>query len=389
MFSELRAAINTRSSIRKGSVPLIELPTGDHTSLPFTVISGMEPGPTIWITANVHGNEFLGLHVSHDFVVGLGDKLSKGTVVLIHTMNPTGLLLCTRSPSFDKKDPNRLMPDYKPEHKLDADRLTEETKEDDTTKCPKAEDRYWQFENPKKFKTPQEQAWDRLAPLIKETATALLDLHCAFGKTIPFVIIDRLLYSAETEKQDAHCLFEECKKMAACFDMETFIESSPRKYVDIDSMHRSVAGAVLNGMRIPAITIELGPSNVQDNDLIKTGVEGLFRILEHFDMIDHATRQHNASQDWDDLHRYLAYPRAKKTGVIRFTLEPGSTFSPGDKLAEIRSIHGEIREEIQAEMAGKVIGWFDISAAFAEQPIMFVAVPDDFAKITPWPRPSV
>ena len=42
----------------------------------------------------------------------------KGTVIIVPTLNPAGLLTLTRSPFYiGKTDPNRLLPDPKPKKK--------------------------------------------------------------------------------------------------------------------------------------------------------------------------------------------------------------------------------------------------------------------------------
>eukprot|EP00128_Syssomonas_multiformis_P000187 Colp12_sorted_trinity150504_noHs@14150 len=123
----------------RGSLPLVKLPTGDDLTVKYVVASGVEPGPTILITANIHGDEVTGTIACHRFLESLELSKVKGTVVCFPSLNPTGLLAGTRFPTFDAQDPNRLWPNAKPSKKNDStpvDWLGAYEKDDDDITSP-------------------------------------------------------------------------------------------------------------------------------------------------------------------------------------------------------------------------------------------------------------
>lgn len=98
-----------------GWFELATLPTGHRERLPIVLVRGREPGPTVWVTANIHGDEVTGLSVIHALLEpDLADRL-RGTLVAIPSLNPAGLHARQRVSYLDRRDPNRLFPDFPPE----------------------------------------------------------------------------------------------------------------------------------------------------------------------------------------------------------------------------------------------------------------------------------
>ena len=50
-----------RGKIVRGRFPLLELPTGVNDFLAVVILQGKKPGPCLWLTANIHGDENTGL----------------------------------------------------------------------------------------------------------------------------------------------------------------------------------------------------------------------------------------------------------------------------------------------------------------------------------------
>ena len=50
---------------RKASLelPVARLPTGSWLSLPVTVVHGCRPGPTVWLSGAIHGDELNGVEI--------------------------------------------------------------------------------------------------------------------------------------------------------------------------------------------------------------------------------------------------------------------------------------------------------------------------------------
>ena len=97
-----------------GYLDILEHPVGTVERLPVIIAQGMNVGPTLWLTANIHGDEYTGIPVIHKVINTIDLTKLKGTIVAIPTLNPAGSRVCQRHPYYDKKDPNRLFPDGNP-----------------------------------------------------------------------------------------------------------------------------------------------------------------------------------------------------------------------------------------------------------------------------------
>ncbi|MBI2050823.1 MAG: succinylglutamate desuccinylase/aspartoacylase family protein [Parcubacteria group bacterium] len=88
-----------------GSLGVVDL------SLPLIEVSSGVPGPRIVFIANQHGNEITPLFVLKELLALLKKyPLKKGTVVIISTANPLGLLFDSRQEPLDGDNLNRSFP---------------------------------------------------------------------------------------------------------------------------------------------------------------------------------------------------------------------------------------------------------------------------------------
>ena len=97
-----------------GFLDVLEHPIGTVERLPIIIAQGKVEGPTFWLTANIHGNEYTGIPVIHNVINGLDMEKLSGTIVAIPSLNPSGSRVIRRYPYYDQKDPNRLFPDGNP-----------------------------------------------------------------------------------------------------------------------------------------------------------------------------------------------------------------------------------------------------------------------------------
>ena len=58
-------------TIRNLELPITRLVTGADVSLPVRVVHGREDGPTMWISAAIHGDEVVGVEVVRQVLAGL------------------------------------------------------------------------------------------------------------------------------------------------------------------------------------------------------------------------------------------------------------------------------------------------------------------------------
>ncbi|MDQ6767481.1 MAG: succinylglutamate desuccinylase/aspartoacylase family protein, partial [Candidatus Eremiobacteraeota bacterium] len=211
-----------------GSFEGPELPTGGRDSLPVIIAQGQEDGPVFWMTANIHGNEVMGIPVVHRVMTAELCRSLRGTVVALPTLNPSGLRTNRRHPYYDDRDPNRTFPGMR--------RDIGEPREPSV----------------------YERLTARLLDAIRESANYYVDLHTASLRSVPFSIRDRVLYKKESEKADAEALSQRLDEMVAAFGFPGVMEYRVGGYI-AKELHRSTTGAALQELRLPAFTVELGP----------------------------------------------------------------------------------------------------------------------------------
>ncbi|HWU32012.1 MAG TPA: succinylglutamate desuccinylase/aspartoacylase family protein [Marmoricola sp.] len=100
--------------VRAGSSQDVELPitrlvTGGDVKLPVRVIHGREPGPVVWITGVIHGDEVLGVEIIRRALAGISAKTFRGTLLAVPVVNVLGFMTGDRYLP-DRRDLNRSFP---------------------------------------------------------------------------------------------------------------------------------------------------------------------------------------------------------------------------------------------------------------------------------------
>lgn len=90
-------------------LPMPKLYDWTPISLPIHVINGIEDGPTLCITAAIHGDEINGVEIIRRFLKKKGLNHIKGSIIAIPIVNVYGFLYQERA-LMDKKDLNRSFP---------------------------------------------------------------------------------------------------------------------------------------------------------------------------------------------------------------------------------------------------------------------------------------
>ncbi|WP_347239333.1 succinylglutamate desuccinylase/aspartoacylase family protein [Phormidium sp. FACHB-1136] len=90
-------------------LPVARLTTGTMMSLPVTVINGKHPGPRLWLSAAIHGDELNGVDIIRRIVKALRPTRLRGAVIAVPVVNIFGLLEQSRYLP-DRRDLNRSFP---------------------------------------------------------------------------------------------------------------------------------------------------------------------------------------------------------------------------------------------------------------------------------------
>ena len=96
---------------RRGQVelPIANLITGSAASLPVKIVHGRADGPTIWLSAAIHGDEICGVEIIRRVLQRLDPRFMKGTVIAVPVVNVYGFMANDRY-FPDRRDLNRSFP---------------------------------------------------------------------------------------------------------------------------------------------------------------------------------------------------------------------------------------------------------------------------------------
>ncbi len=94
---------------KKLEIPIANLMSGTPVSLPILVLHGKEPGPTLWMTAAIHGDELCGVEIIRRVLDVVRPETMSGTIVAVPVVNVHGFNTGSRYLP-DRRDLNRSFP---------------------------------------------------------------------------------------------------------------------------------------------------------------------------------------------------------------------------------------------------------------------------------------
>jgi predicted deacylase len=343
-----------------GTLATMPLPSGGVESWPVIIAQGDE-GPVLWLTATIHGGEVTGLAAIHELLTQDLPRRLRGTLVVVPTLNPAGLRTGERRPYYDDHDPNRLFPQRKD---------PAEYEDEDT------------------FPSPFAGVAREIGAAMRATAAYLIDLHCAWARSIPFSIRDRVLYRDDRERPHAEKLQATLEAMVRACGLAVVNEYPARKYVK-QEIHRSVAGFALNELRIPAFTAELGPTGLIAPDALQAGRQGIENVLMWAGMLA-GTPRPITNVPVPDLGYSVCreeHPRAPAAGLATYRVNPGAVVHEGDVIAVLRDIYARPIGDgvVRTEKAGWVIGLCAGMAVYRHTYLAELAVRDTEPLVARYP----
>lgn len=304
----------------------VEILTGSDLSrrkLPLMSIKSNNPGPVIWLCACGHGDEVGGLVVVQEVFKKLAKGLLKGSVYAFPLMNPTGFENASRYVSSSEEDLNRSFPGDK-EGSL-AERLSE-----------------------------------KIFSSIKNTRPDfVLDLHNDWRQSIPYVLID-------PEKGVNKDIYKKTEALAKKIGFPVILD---------DNIEKTLSYSLLKD-NIPAISVELGESNVVNEKNVNLGVQSILNVINHLGMFDETEKidLNISGIAIEKILRYSAKPSSSTSGVLRFLVKPGDIVKKGEEIAKVYNAFGKLLETIRALDDALVLGYSDYSVAFPGSPVMAFGV---------------
>jgi predicted deacylase len=294
-----------------GTFEGVQLPTGGADSLAVVIAQGLSEGPTLWLTANIHGNELAGITALHRLLQPDLCSRMRGTIVAIPSLNPAGLRTNRRHPYWDDRDPNRTFPG-----------------------CKKGN------EDPRE-PSLYERLAARLLEALRGSADLYIDLHCASIQSVGFSIRDRVLFRDESERPAVESLSARVDEMVAAFGFPGVVEFRSQTYLARE-LHKSTTGSALQELRIPTFTVELGAHSVVDQATTDACVVGLRNVMHWAGMLAGSPEPMPSMPRPPDgrVRRREDGPYPAATGILDFHVKPGDYLKEGGVVAHISDIWG-------------------------------------------------
>jgi predicted deacylase len=298
-------------------------------------LTGKKAGPTVVITANIHGDEVTGIGTIQALPGLLDGALKAGTLHLYPSLNPEGLAARNRRLPTEDQDLNRLFPG-----------------------------------NAKG--TPAERIahaiWD---DLVGRKPGVLIDLHTDSPISLPYAIVDRAVSHTRQARQR---LEKKAERLARATGL-TMLKEYQDKLYEHYSLDRSLSGAVTNRLGIPAVTIEAGPRLYLDTEAVETMNRAVLGVLSDLGMVAAELEPHPTRVEGGPWRRATG-PRASVAGVLHVDTAPGTLLSKGDAVAEIHSLSGACLEKLVATEKSFVVSIAERAWVTTGVAVATLGVPD-------------
>ena len=286
--------------IAPGSRETVDLPVSvlsDHTpmSMSVHVVHGKNPGPTLFVSAAIHGDEIIGVEIIRRLLRTTSLKRISGTLLAIPIVNSFGFMNHSRYLP-DRRDLNRSFPG--------------------STRGSLAA---------------------RLANLflteIVDRSDVGLDLHSA---AIHRTNLPQIRVSSKSKK---------ALELAEVFAAPMIIRSPIR-----EGSLRSVAAE----KDIPILVYEAGEGLRFDEFAVRLGVTGILNVMRHMEMLpkSKSTKTMAAPITSQSSH----WERAPMGGVLRAYKGIGDEVAEGDILGAVSDPFGETEVELVPQSPGVIIG---------------------------------
>lgn len=282
-----------------------------NQQIPFITIKSSKPGPTILLTACLHGDEIGGRLIIQETFKILKGHLLRGNLAAFPILNPVGFKNVSRYSSLEgQEDLNRLFPGKK-----------------EGTKAEKTVAEIFKM-------------------ILEKKPDLVIDIHNDWKNSIPHILIDN---QKEMAKSQA---FAKAKELSQQTGLITVLDSK-----DIEG---TLSFSLLK-QDTPALAVEFGEPQIKTGKNIKVGVKAILNLLSTLKMIKPPEEFfiHPARNLLKGKFLKYADQSSSTQGTIRFCVKPGQMVKKGETVATIHDDSGALQEEIKASAQGVVLGQID------------------------------
>jgi predicted deacylase len=280
-------------------LPIADLYTRTQLSMPIHVINGRQPGPTLFVTAALHGDELNGIEIIQRLLKQSALRRLRGCLLAAPIVNIFGFINRSRYLP-DRRDLNRSFPGRE-----------------------------------------KGSIASRLANIVSTEILANAD----FGIDLHTGAINR----TNLPQIRANLGDPEVLRLAEAFGTPVIIDAALRE----GSLRKYAAEK-----GVPVLVYEAGEALQFDELSIRAGVRGIGRILRTLDMLPERSGTRARSHEALEPVRANAttWVRAPGSGIFRSNCRLGARIQERHVLGSVRDPFGEIEVEIEAPVSGLVIG---------------------------------
>lgn len=282
----------TRQSIR---IPVARRYTAGDVSLPVSVVHGRKPGPRLFVSAAIHGDEINGVEIIRRLLKSPLLKRLRGALIAVPIVNIYGFVAQTRYLP-DRRDLNRCFP------------------------------------GSAKGSLAARLAHTFLNEVVRK-ATHGIDLHTG---SLHRSNLPQLRVTLDSEANRA---------LAMSFGAPVILDAGLRE----GSLRHAV-----NAMGIPIIVYEAGEALRFDEVAIRAGLRGILSAMRHLEMLP--ASESKARRVDPFVARGSHWVRAPESGILATTLKLGDRVEEGARIGVISDPLAEHETPILAPKAGVLIG---------------------------------
>ena len=313
------------NSIKPGSRQSIDIAlpsfyTHSSVNMPVHVVHGRQPGPTLLVSAAVHGDEINGVEIIRRLLAHKSVNRIKGTLIAIPVVNVYGFVSKSRYLP-DRRDLNRSFPGS--EKGSMAARLA-----------------------------------NVLMTEILSHCDHIIDLHigAVYRENLPQI---------RARLQDA----PELENLARAFGVPVVLNAE-----FLEGSFRAAA----HELGIDVLLYEAGEALRFDEVAIRAGVQGVLQVMAELGMRSKSRKKRRVESMIANRSRWV---RAGQSGILRALIATGMKVEEGDLLGYINDPLGEHTEELISPVSGIVIGKTNLPLVFAGEALFNIAGYDEIDQI--------
>jgi predicted deacylase len=299
-------------------LPMARLYTHSKITLPVHVVHGRQAGPTLFVSAAIHGDEINGVEIIRRLLHHKAMTRLKGTLLAVPVVNPYGFIQRSRYLP-DRRDLNRSFPG-----------------------------------------TPKGSLAGRIAHLFMQEIVCRsshgIDIHTGSN------------YRSNLPQIRTSLDNEENLRLAKAFGTPMIIHSETRD----GSLREAVAD-----LGIPVLLYEAGEALYFNESAIRSGVRGVFNVMRAIGMLP-ADRKKLCQVPL--ISRKTSWVRASRSGVFFKQATLGTLVRKGERLGLINDPLGDQEENICAPFTGVVIGQLTLPLVHEGDALVNLAHVDDLSE---------